>query len=79
MPLPVRLYPSKAQADEDGEQDGQDEAGEGAAKEKNEEEDDDDGEEEEEEEEQQQQGNPGRTKKSSLQTVKKSLSSCLRW
>jgi hypothetical protein len=33
----MHLYPSKAQADEDIEQDGQDEAGEGAAKEKNEE------------------------------------------
>jgi hypothetical protein len=33
----VRLYPSKAQADEDGEQGGQDEAGERAATEKNEE------------------------------------------
>jgi hypothetical protein len=33
----MRLNPSKAQPDEDGEQDGQDEAGEGAAKEKNEE------------------------------------------
>jgi len=33
----------------------------------------------EEEEQQQQQGNPGRTKKNTLQTEKKSLSSCLRW